>query len=194
MRSLLPRAEKPVILLALGANLPSSAGPPQATLKAALDVLDRSGVSLCAVSRFYESPAWPDRALPCFVNAVAMVSSGLGPSELLNLLHAVETSFGRTRSMAADGSGEIRNAPRTLDLDLIDYDGRREEGPPVLPHPRATARAFVLLPLRDIAPGWQDPVSGLGLDALIARLGPEGGEATPFLWPPLSVSGRVSGR
>jgi len=166
-----------MIVLALGANLPSSAGPPEATLKAALKVLEQSGVSLVALSRFYESPAWPDPAQPVFLNAVASVSSELGPSELLNLLHTVETSFGRARSLAADGSGVIRNAPRTLDLDLIDYDGRAEDGPPALPHPRAVARAFVLLPLRDIAPFWRDPVSGRGLEELIGQLGPEGGKA-----------------
>jgi 2-amino-4-hydroxy-6-hydroxymethyldihydropteridine diphosphokinase len=95
--------------------------------------------------------------------------------ELLNLLHAVETSFGRTRSSVP----EIRNAPRTLDLDLIDFDGLVQEGPPVLPHPRMAARGFVLLPLRDIAPGWRHPESGRTLDALIDALGPEADLVTP---------------
>ncbi len=68
------------------------------------------------------------------------------------LLHELEGSFGRKRSEP--------NAPRTLDLDILDYHGRIEQGPPQLPHPRMEGRAFVLLPLRDVAPDWRHPVSG----------------------------------
>ncbi len=81
------------------------------------------------------------------------------------LLHRTETSFGRQRAK--------KNAPRTLDLDLIDYDGRVEEGPPVLPHPRLADRAFVLVPLADIAPDWRHPKSGQSIAELIAVLPPE---------------------
>jgi 2-amino-4-hydroxy-6-hydroxymethyldihydropteridine diphosphokinase len=66
-----------------------------------------------------------------------------------------------------------RNAPRTLDLDLIDYNGLVQAGSPELPHPRVAERAFVLLPLREIAPGWRHPGSGRALDELIAALAPE---------------------
>jgi len=78
----------------------------------------------------------------------------LTPPELMAALHAVEAEFGRKRRGP--------NAPRTLDLDLIDYRGHAESPPgsPVLPHPRATARAFVLAPLLDVAPDWRDPVTG----------------------------------
>jgi 2-amino-4-hydroxy-6-hydroxymethyldihydropteridine diphosphokinase len=164
-----------MIVIALGANLPSSSGPPSATLHAALHVLEKSGVTPVACSRFFQSPAWPNPLEPSFVNAAALVECTLSPMELLNLLHAVETSFGRTRSSVP----EIRNAPRTLDLDLIDFDGLVQEGPPVLPHPRMAARGFVLLPLRDIAPGWRHPESGRTLDALIDALGPEADLVTP---------------
>ena len=71
-------------------------------------------------------------------------------------------------------SGAMRsapNAPRTLDLDLIDYDGRVEQGAVELPHPRMTERSFVLVPLAEIAPGWRHPVSGQELaEALLAAL------------------------
>jgi 2-amino-4-hydroxy-6-hydroxymethyldihydropteridine diphosphokinase len=70
------------------------------------------------------------------------------------------------------------NAPRGIDLDLLDHDGAimsGDEGGPVLPHPRLTDRGFVLLPLRDVAPDWRHPVSGLDLATLIARLSPQGG-------------------
>src|ERR1700712_5763669 len=85
----------PVILIALGANLPSAAGPPAATLKAAQARLQEVGVEILARSSFYETPAWPDPDQPAFVNAVAVVETTLQPVELLALLHGVETAFGR---------------------------------------------------------------------------------------------------
>jgi 2-amino-4-hydroxy-6-hydroxymethyldihydropteridine diphosphokinase len=149
-----------MILISLGANLASAAGPPEATLRAALRNFGMRGIHVERESRFYRSAAWPDPSDPPFANAVARVTTDLEPAELLRALHEVEAEFGRVR-----GS---KNAPRTLDLDLIDYDGRIEEGPPQLPHPRMEVRAFVLVPLRDVAPGWRHPLSGKTVSELIA--------------------------
>jgi 2-amino-4-hydroxy-6-hydroxymethyldihydropteridine diphosphokinase len=152
-----------MILIGLGANLPSQAGQPADTLKRALGELERQGVEIREVSAFYETPAWPDPADPAFVNAVAAVKTSLQPVELLMLLHGVETDFGRLRSAS--------NAPRTLDLDLLDYDGRViTEARLTLPHPRMAMRSFVLVPLRDVAPNWRHPITGLGLPELLAAL------------------------
>jgi len=153
-----------VILIALGANLPSSAGPPAETLGAALRTLAQRNVAVRAVSPFYRSTAWPDPSDPEFVNAVATVNTELSPIELLVLLKDVERVFGR-------GSTE-RNAPRSLDLDILDYNRQVETGPPILPHPRLHERGFVLIPLRDVAPDWIHPVSGIPVDALIKSLPP----------------------
>ena len=98
-----------MIVIALGANLPSQAGNAQATLKAALEMLSRRGVPAQIVSSYYESQAWPDPNDPPFVNAVALVETFLSPRELMTVLHEVETIFGRKRS--------AKNAPRSLDLD-----------------------------------------------------------------------------
>jgi 2-amino-4-hydroxy-6-hydroxymethyldihydropteridine diphosphokinase len=154
-----------MILIALGANLSSSAGSPSETLRAALDALKAEGVRTRAVSKFYATPAWPDPNDPPFVNAVAAVETMLAPTNLLEVLHRVEAAFGRTRS--------ARNAPRTLDLDLLDYDGRIEKGPPELPHPRMAERGFVLIPLADVAPHWRHPVTQRPLQSLIADLPPD---------------------
>jgi len=158
------RERKPVILVALGANVPSPAGQPAETLLAALRELAQCGITIEKQSGFYRNPAWPDPRDPPFINAVARINTELSPAALLDLLHQVEARFGRTR--------HIPNAPRTLDLDLLDYNGFIQDGPPSLPHPRMKDRAFVLVPLKDVAPDWRDPVSGQSVTDLIAALPP----------------------
>jgi 2-amino-4-hydroxy-6-hydroxymethyldihydropteridine diphosphokinase len=127
-------------------------------------------VAIAARSAWYATAPVPRSNQPDFVNGVARVESDLDPAALLFLLHDVEDAFGRVRA--------VRNEARVLDLDLIDYEGRVEDGiaGPILPHPRAHERGFVLVPLRDVAPGWRHPVSGEDIDTLIASL-PPGHEA-----------------
>jgi 2-amino-4-hydroxy-6-hydroxymethyldihydropteridine diphosphokinase len=158
----LTQAEIDVILIGLGANLSSAAGQPAITIASALGAMAAQRIRVLKVSAFYRSPAWPDPSEPPYINAVARIMTPLGPAGLLAALHAIEEQFGRVRSHP--------NAPRTLDLDLIDYDGRVDEGSPRLPHPRATERAFVLKPLADVAPEWVDPVSGKTVAVLLAAL------------------------
>ena len=162
-----------MILIALGANLDGPAGAPRAQLEAALAALSGRGIRVRERSRFFRTPAWPDPSDPPFVNAVAALETSLPPEALLAALHAVENQLGRRRSRP--------NAPRPIDLDLIDYDGlvRASGAPPILPHPRLAERGFVLLPLADIAPAWRHPASGEGLTALIAAL-PPGATAEPL--------------
>lgn len=155
-----------MILIALGANLPSRAGTPAATLRAALGTLPKRNVAVETVSPFYKSAAWPDPQDPEFVNAVAHVDTELSPQDLLAVFKETERAFG-CRSAE-------RNAPRPLDLDILDYEGRVEPGTPTLPHPRMHQRGFVLIPLRDVAPLWRHPVYGLLVDTLIESLPPEG--------------------
>src|SRR4029077_15933658 len=112
--------KREMILIALGANLPSPAGPPEATLRAALKSLAARVIKVEKVSGFYRSAAWPNASDPPYVNAVASIATDLAPEELLGVLHDVEAEFGRVRG--------LKNAPRTLDLDLIDYEGRVEHG------------------------------------------------------------------
>jgi 2-amino-4-hydroxy-6-hydroxymethyldihydropteridine diphosphokinase len=155
-----------MILIALGANLPSPAGPPRDTLTAALASLHKRDVEIRAVSSFYRTIAWPDPSQQPFLNAVAALETGLPPAALMGILHDVETAFGRSRSAP--------NAPRPLDIDLLDYEGRVEAGPPILPHPRLAERDFVLVPLREIAPAWRHPVTGRTAEELLARVGSTG--------------------
>ena len=156
--------DRPVeILIALGANLPSRAGPPAQTLQAALGMLAARGVEIRKVSAFRQTPAWPEPNDPPFTNAAAALATSLQPLALMTLLHEVEAAFGRVRS--------ARNAPRTLDLDLLDYGGLvLEEGDLRLPHPAIAGRRFVLEPLAEIAPHWRHPVTGQDIAALLAAL------------------------
>jgi len=165
-----------MILIALGSNLVSAAGTSAQTVSAALTALEANGVHPLKVSRLYRSESWPDPNQPPFVNAAAQVQTAFSPPELLGVLHTVERAFGRVR-------GE-RNAPRTLDLDILDYDGRVEDGPPVLPHPRLENRAFVLLPLSKIAPEWRHPISRRSAAELMVPLGDEPARVMPLCSAP----------
>jgi len=151
-----------MILIGLGANLDSAAGSPQMTIAAALGAMAARRIRVQKLSRFYRTPAWPNPADPPFTNAVVRVQTPLGPAALLDALHGIEDEFGRIR--------EVRNAPRTLDLDLLDYDGRVEAGPPELPHPRIAERAFVLVPLAEVSPDWRHPVSRRTVRELLAAI------------------------
>ena len=160
-----------MILVALGANLAGPAGSPRAQLEAALAAFASRGIAILARSSWWRSPAWPDRGDPPFVNGVVAVRTVLDPEALLRALHDIERALGRERGRA--------NAPRSIDLDLLDFEGILRQGgsPPELPHPRLAGRAFVLHPLAEIAPGWRHPVTGLSVSALLAGL-PPGADAS----------------
>ena len=154
-----------MIFIALGSNLFSDAyGSPEDICVAAIEALEQRGISITARSRWFRTAPVPVSDQPWFVNGVVAVETLLPPEELLGLLHEVEAEFGRTR--------KIRNEARILDLDLIAYHDQVMTGPegPILPHPRAHERAFVLLPLADIDPDWRHPVSGAAVADLIAAL------------------------
>jgi 2-amino-4-hydroxy-6-hydroxymethyldihydropteridine diphosphokinase len=160
-----------MILIGLGANLPSEAGPPQVTLEAALSALAAAGVVIRARSRWYRTAPVPVSDQPWFVNGVAVVETDLTPDALLDLLRRTEIRFGRRRTE--------RNAARSLDLDILDYEGQIHDGPDLtFPHPRLHERAFVLLPLAEVAPGWRHPKLGKSVATLISDL-PAGQKAEP---------------
>lgn len=154
-----------MILIAIGANLPAPDGvSPLDTCRAAAAALDAlSGVRLRGLSRWYLTAPVPASDQPDYVNGVALLAGTLDPAALLAALQVIEARAGRRRG--------VRNAARTLDLDIIDIDGQvRTETDPILPHPRAHERGFVLLPLRDVAPGWVHPTLRRDVTALIAAL------------------------
>jgi 2-amino-4-hydroxy-6-hydroxymethyldihydropteridine diphosphokinase len=155
-----------IALVAIGTNLPFRGLAGAELVAAAVQAMEGEGLQVLAVSTPIVTEAWPDPADPPFTNAVvALEVKRRMPSDVLDVLLSIEKQFGRVR-------GE-RNAPRTLDLDLLDFAGLTLDGPGlVLPHPRLHMRAFVLEPLAEVCPGWRHPASGRSarelLDALAA--------------------------
>lgn len=151
-----------MILVALGGNLPGPDGaPPEETGARAAAAIGRlPGLTPVALSPWYRTAPVPPSGQPDYVNAVLRLSGQAEPETLLAALHGLEAEAGRERGEA--------NAARTLDLDLIELDGLvRPDIPPILPHPRAHLRPFVLVPLLDVAPDWRHPTLGKGATELL---------------------------
>jgi 2-amino-4-hydroxy-6-hydroxymethyldihydropteridine diphosphokinase len=163
------------VIVALGANLPGAYPSCEALLDAVVGQLAQEQMTVAARSDWWTSAAWPDPGAPPFLNGVVLVETAMPPYELLDRLHQIEAAFGRRRGR--------RNAPRTLDLDLIAYGRQVVEGEGGLsvPHPRAHERAFVMGPLAQVAPSWRHPVLALSAAALWegANVGKDARPLTP---------------
>jgi len=132
--------------IGMGANIPSPAGPPETTLAAAFDRLSSIG-HVCGRSSLYSTAPMGFADQPRFLNAVIALKTDLSPASLLAALLRIEHDFGRKRSAG------VLNGPRTLDLDVLLYgDLVLHEANLDIPHPRLADRAFVLVPLHEIAP------------------------------------------
>ena len=153
--------------IALGSNLGNSL----ASLEQSLKILDKtSGISVVKVSSWYRTkPIGPPQ--PDYLNGCAILAVEQTPEELLVLLQALELQFGRVRSK------ETRWGARTLDLDIILYGNLMIKTPELtIPHPRMRERAFVLVPLAEIAPDWQEPISQKAIAQLVAEVDSSGVE------------------
>ena len=159
------------LLIALGGNLSSGNLAPRQTLVQAIEMMPSLGLKIVSVSRFFTTPCFPAGAGPDYVNAAVCVTTNFDSHAILTVLHRIEAEYGRIR--------EQRWGMRTLDVDLLavgqtilpdrtTYQAWQQMAPQVqaksvpdqlvLPHPRIQDRAFVLVPMADIAPDWRHPV------------------------------------
>jgi 2-amino-4-hydroxy-6-hydroxymethyldihydropteridine diphosphokinase len=159
------------VLIALGGNV----GDVRATFgKAIANICGMTQGVLLARSSDYATPPWGEAEQARFINACIEIETGLDPHALMFTLHKIEKKFGRDRAH------EKRWGPRTLDLDLIAYDEVAIDKPELtLPHPRLFERAFVLVPLAEIAP--DRVIAGRSIKAALAGLSTDGIERLPDL-------------
>lgn len=162
-----------IMLVAVGSNRPSAEGDARETISRSISELSRAGGVIRSVSGFYRSPAFPAGSGPDYVNAAIALEAAWTENEALAHMHAIEARLGRSRAE--------RWGAREIDLDLVaagsavqpdiatvrlwmdlPFDEQRKKAPGqlILPHPRMHERAFVLVPLADIAPGWVHPITG----------------------------------
>lgn len=153
-----------MVLIAVGANLPLGGQDALATCKEVVAVLRAMpAIEVLAVSQWYESAPMPPSGQPPYVNGVVRLETTLSARDLLMELQRLEADFGRRRS--------VPNAARTLDLDIIAYKDVCQADPELtLPHPRMHERAFVLLPLQDVAPEWVHPELKKDVQALVQNV------------------------
>jgi 2-amino-4-hydroxy-6-hydroxymethyldihydropteridine diphosphokinase len=146
------------VYLSLGSNLRYLDQTPRTNLVRALNSLQAGGDKIIASSSLWRSDAWPaGTGAPSFINAVCQISPlDNNPANLLSRLHTIEAKFGRQRNPLN------RWNARSLDLDLLDYNGiiLQNNSFLELPHPRIHSRDFVLMPLLEISPNWVHPISG----------------------------------
>ncbi|UWR22898.1 2-amino-4-hydroxy-6-hydroxymethyldihydropteridine diphosphokinase [Sulfitobacter sp. S190] len=161
------------LLVAVGSNRASTSGGPVEIIQAGFEAIENRGAAIRACSRFYRTPAFPAGNGPDFVNAAIVLDAPWSPQQAVEVLHEVESLMGRTR--------RERWGERTLDLDLLGVgqtvlpdaqthaywrnlplEAQMQQTPTqlIVPHPRLHERAFVLVPLADVAPDWVHPVLG----------------------------------
>jgi 2-amino-4-hydroxy-6-hydroxymethyldihydropteridine diphosphokinase len=164
------------VLIGLGGNV----GDVRATFgKAIANICGMTQAALLARSSDYATPPWGDEQQARFINACIEIETSLDPHALLFTLHKIEAKFGRDRTR------ETRWGPRTLDLDLLAYDDVSIQKPELtLPHPRMFERAFVLVPLVEIAP--ERVIAGRSLKAALEPLSKDGIERLPDLVQPIA--------
>ena len=140
-----------MIHLNIGSNLNSFYGSKFDNISIAINLLIKKKVKIQKISNFYETPSYPDRRLPKFLNIGILAGFELGFNELLKKIKQIEKKIGRTKAK--------KNDPRVIDIDIIDFNGQiRKSTNLILPHPKSHMRNFVLYPILEIDPKWSHPI------------------------------------
>ena len=152
-----------MIHLNLGSNLISKYGSRFDNISIAIKLMVESKIKIKKISNFYETPSYPNRNFPKFLNIGITVNFNDDPLDLLKILHLIEKKIGRKQG--------IKNDPRVIDIDIIDFNGKIKNSSDIrLPHPLSHARNFVLYPILEIDPKWSHPIFKKNAQFLINNL------------------------
>ena len=152
-----------MIFLNIGSNLDSIKGDRFFNLKKTLEYIRLENIIIIKTSSIYETPSYPDKKNPKFLNIGLEIKCNHSPEKLIKSFNKIEKKLQRTRG--------LKNIPRTCDIDLIDFNGEIIESKKIsTPHPRAHLRNFVLFPLKEICPMWFHPILNKKIDFLIKKL------------------------
>ena len=152
-----------MIHINIGSNLNSKYGTKFKNISIAINLLIDSKVKIKKISNFYETPSYPNKSLPKFVNIGLLAKYDLNHNELIKEISLIEKKIGRVKSK--------RNDPRVCDIDIIDFNGLIKRDKLLkLPHPRSHIRNFVLYPIKEIDPKWIHPIFKKNVDFLINEL------------------------
>ena len=152
-----------MIHLNIGSNLDSNFGSRFDNISIAVNLLNESKIKIKKISKFYETPSYPNRSFPKFLNVGVLVNFNKDYLSLLKIANLIENKIGRLRGR--------KNDPRVIDIDIIDFNGLiKKEGRIILPHPKSHLRNFVLYPIMEIDPNWSHPIFKKNAQFLIYKL------------------------
>ena len=152
-----------MILLGVGTNLDSKKANRLDNLKKTIELIVLEKIKILQISSVYETPSYPDKKKPKFLNIIIEVSFGTDFENLLKKTLLIEKKMGRVR--------KFKNEPRVCDIDIIDFNGLvLTQDNIILPHPRAHERNFVLYPIQEIIPLWKHPKNNKEIGDLIGNL------------------------
>ena len=152
-----------MIYLSLGSNLESSFGNRYDNLNTTIELIEKEKIQILKASSFYETPSYPNKDFPPFINIVVEIKYNYTPLKLLKTLSIIEKKMGRKK--------KFKNDPRICDIDIIDFNGLiLKDNLLTLPHSRVNERNFVLYPLIEICPFWINPNGNEKISILIDNL------------------------
>ncbi len=156
-----------MIFLGIGSNISSTFGNRFQNIDLAISLIEEKNIKVIKKSSYYETPSYPDKKKPKYINIVVVVETNLEIADLISAIISIEEKLERKRGK--------KNDPRTCDIDIIDYKSKKFDFEYknlkfFIPHKELVNRNFVLFPLQEVAPDWKHPINNEFVDSLINKL------------------------